>query len=175
MTLAQHRERSSRQARVWIATLSDTRTHQSNSGGAAVHALLEEAGHRIVGQCILREDIRTLTVELQSILAKPDVDVLICTGGTGIAPRDITYEHLQQLYERAIPGFGELFRMLSWGEIGSAALLSRASAGICNKVLIFSIPGSLAAIDLAMRKLILPELSHLLGELDRREMPEEPS
>ena len=173
MTLAEHRDRSPRQASVWIATLSDTRTQQTDTGGATVSALVQEAGHHVVGRSLLREDSRTLAFELRNILSKPELDVLICTGGTGIAPRDIAFEQLQSLYERSIPGFGELFRMLSWEEIGSAALLSRASAGICGKVVIFSVPGSPAAIDLAMHKLILPELMHLLGELDRAEPPGE--
>jgi molybdenum cofactor biosynthesis protein B len=173
MTLAQHRDRSARQASVWIATLSDTRTPQSDHGGAAIRSFLEAASHRVIGASILREDKTSLSVELRKIVAKPKVDVLICTGGTGIAPRDLAYEALQQLYERVLPGFGELFRMLSWQEIGSAALLSRASAGICGSVLIFSLPGSLAAIELAMQQLILPEMQHLLGELDRRNAPGE--
>jgi molybdenum cofactor biosynthesis protein B len=157
---------------VWIATLSDSRNQQTDSGGAAIRLLLEQAAQDVVGSCILREDPETLGVALRHILEKPDINVLLCTGGTGIAPRDLAYELLQPLYERTIPGFGELFRMLSWQDIGSAALLSRASAGIRGHVLIFSIPGAPAAIDLAMRRLILPELSHLLAELDRRDTPE---
>ena len=175
MTLAEHRNRSQRLASVWIATLSDTRTPENDTGGDTIEALVEAAGHRVLGRSLLREDNRTLADEIRQILSTAELDVLICTGGTGVAPRDIACEHLQRLYERSIPGFGELFRMLSWQEIGSAALLSRASAGICGKVLIFSLPGSRGAIELAMRQLILPELMHLLGELERSDAPGEPS
>jgi len=173
MTLAEHRDRSGRLASVWIATLSDTRTPQTDTGGAIINALMEEAGHHVVGRSLLREENQTLPVELRNILSTPALDVLICTGGTGVAPRDIAFEQLQGLYDRPIPGFGELFRMLSWEQIGSAAYLSRASAGIVGKILIFSLPGSRAAIELAMHKLILPELTHLLGELDRTDAPGE--
>jgi molybdenum cofactor biosynthesis protein B len=174
MTLAEHRDRSPRAADSWIATFSDSRTPQTDTGGSAIAGFLEQAGHHVVGRSLVKEDSRTLASELQRILSSNRLDLLICTGGTGIAPRDIAYEHLQTLYERSIPGFGELFRMLSWEEIGSAALLSRASAGVRGDVLIFSLPGSLAAIELAMRRLILPELQHLLGELHRPATGEQP-
>jgi len=169
MTLTAHRQRPTRSARCWIATFTDTRTAQTDTGGELVRALVEEAAHTVLGSSILREERTTLQQGIRSALAQPDLDVLLCTGGTGIAPRDLAYDVLQEIYERPLPGFGELFRMLSWHEIGSASRLSRASAGIVPRTLIFSIPGSRGAIELALRQLILPELPHLLGELQRAE------
>jgi molybdenum cofactor biosynthesis protein B len=167
MTLAEHRGRPTRPARCWIATLSDTRTAANDRGGRRVRQHLEAGGHEILGTSILREAAGSLKRELRALLGSADLDVLLCTGGTGVAPRDNAYDVLQTLYDREIPGFGELFRMLSWKEIGSAALLSRASAGVVGSILVVSIPGSTAAIDLAMSQLVLPELGHLLGELQR--------
>lgn len=175
MTLGEHRDRPTRPARCWIATLSDTRTEATDRGGPRVRQHLESGGHQILGTSIVREDPRTLRRALSDLIGTPDLDVLICTGGTGVARRDTAYEVLRTLYDREIPGFGELFRMLSWQEIGSAALLSRASAGVVGSVLVASLPGSPAAVDLAMQRLLLPELAHLLGELQRPPVPEEPS
>jgi len=171
---AAHRHRFYGPAAAWIATLSDSRNNRTDTGGAAIGTLLEAAGHKVLGTSILREDEDTLIAGLTALLDDPAIDVVLCTGGTGIAPRDRTHDVLQTLYEKTIPGFGELFSMLSWQEIGSAAMASRASAGIARGKLIFAMPGSPAAIDLAMTRLVLPELGHLLGELRRTDHPEEP-
>lgn len=168
MSLKEHRQRASRPARCWIVTLSDTRDPDTDRGGARLRHLLQASGHEVLGATILREDPANLAHDLRRLLDHPDLDALLCTGGTGIARRDLAWDVLQGLYERSLPGFGELFRMLSWEQIGSAAMLSRASAGIVAGRLVFSMPGSLPAIDLALERLILPELGHLLGELQRQ-------
>lgn len=162
-----HDKTTSRKVAAFIATLSDTRSKESDTSGAAIVALLQEHGHQVAGHEILREDAGPLGRSLETLLQRPDFDVLIATGGTGIAPRDVAYEVLAALYERPLPGFGELFRMLSYQEIASAAYLSRASAGVARGKVVFSLPGAQAAVRLAMQKLILPELTHLVNELHR--------
>jgi molybdenum cofactor biosynthesis protein B len=140
-----------------------------------LRAALAGAGHIVSGPRIVREDPEALRRELQALVRTPNVDVVVITGGTGIAPRDRAYDVLSELYIRELPGFGELFRALSYAEIGSAALLSRASAGVVGDTLVFSVPGSRAAVELALEKLILPELGHLVGELRRGSEPESSS
>jgi molybdenum cofactor biosynthesis protein B len=152
-------------ARLAVVTLSDTRTRDTDGSGPRIQQLAEQAGHQIVHYQIMRDEPAKLAELLKQLLARADVDVILTNGGTGISPRDRTLEVVQGLLEQALPGFGELFRMLSWQEIGSAAMLSRAMAGIARGKVIFALPGSTKAVELAMTKLILPELGHLLAEL----------
>ena len=153
--------------RVALVTASDSRTTATNEGGRLLRRLVEDAGFTVVEEALLIEDVPTLRERVAS-LARPAVaDAVLVTGGTGVAPRDRTPEAIAPLYERRLPGFGELFRMLSFQEIGAAAMLSRAEAGVVDGVLVFLLPGSPAAIELAVRKLILPELGHLIGQLRR--------
>jgi molybdenum cofactor biosynthesis protein B len=153
--------------RVVLVTASDSRTPATNDGGRLMRRLVEEAGFTVVEEVLLVEDPPSLRDRVAS-LARPGIaDAVLVTGGTGIAPRDRTPEAIAPLYERRMPGFGELFRMLSFQEIGPAAMLSRAEAGVVGGVLVFLLPGSPAAIELAVRKLIAPELGHLVGQLRR--------
>ena len=175
MSLESHQANAPTSVTVYVATCSDTRDAASDTTGGEIRAALESAGHRVAGSCIWREDGPSLRANLQTLLAGGGFDVLIVNGGTGIAPRDRAYDVLSSLYERQIPGFGEFFRALSFVEIRSAAMLSRASAGIVGGTLVFSIPGSRGAARLAMEKLILPELGHMLGELRRDDQPERAS
>ena len=170
MSIDEHRNRSPRAIAVYIVTFSDTRDESSDATGAGIRVLLENASHRVVGKSIWREEAETLRVEMERLLQRDDFEVVVVNGGTGVAPRDLAYDILAPLYEREIPGFGELFRALSYAEIGSAAMLSRASAGVAHGKLVFSVPGSAGAARLALEKLILPELGHLVGEL-RRDLP----
>jgi molybdenum cofactor biosynthesis protein B len=147
-----------------VLTVSDTRTLETDTGGALVAELLAGAGHPVASRAIVRDEPDEIRRGLESALAAPDVRAVVLTGGTGVAPRDITPETVEPLLERVIPGFGELFRMLSYEEIGSAALLSRALAGLRGGRVVFVLPGSRGAIRLALEKLILPELGHLAGE-----------
>ena len=172
MGLEQHRSAAQPRVSVYVVTLSDTRDASGDTSGQLVRDTLQAAGHHVAGSCILREDAQTLQRGLAEIVAQPGFDVVIVNGGTGIAPRDRAPDVLAALYERTLPGFGELFRALSYAEIGSAAMLSRASAGIARGKLVLSLPGSRAAVRLALEKLILPEIGHLVGELRRPVEPE---
>jgi molybdopterin adenylyltransferase len=172
MGLEQHRSVAPQRVSVYVVTLSDTRDASADTSGQWIRDTLQAAGHRIAGSCILREDAQSLESGLAQILVQPGFDVVIVNGGTGIAPRDRAPDVLARLYDRVLPGFGELFRALSYAEIGSAAMLSRASAGIARGKIVLSVPGSRAAVRLALDKLILPEIGHLVGELRRPAEPE---
>jgi molybdenum cofactor biosynthesis protein B len=148
-----------------IITLSDTRTESTDTSGARIRTLLTGAGHAVAHYAILPDDPALLGLELARLLDRDDIDVILTNGGTGISRRDQTIGVLDKLIEQPLSGFGELFRMLSWNEIGSGAMLSRATAGIGRGKLLFAMPGSTPAVELAMTKLILPELRHLLHEL----------
>ncbi|NNL85654.1 MAG: MogA/MoaB family molybdenum cofactor biosynthesis protein [Myxococcales bacterium] len=164
MSLREHREAAPAAIATAILTVSDTRTLETDSGGALVAELLREAGHPVVSRDIVRDDGDAIREGVLRALEQSDLGALVITGGTGVAPRDVTPESVAPLLEREIPGFGELFRALSYQEIGSAALLSRALAGLRGGRVVFVVPGSRGAVRLAMEKLILPELAHLAGE-----------
>ncbi len=162
-----HRSSAPTSVILFIVTFSDTRDRSTDRGGDLIEELAVAAGHRVQGRAIVREHADRARLEIASLLARDDFDVLIATGGTGIAPRDVAADVLALLYERTLPGFGELFRMLSFAEIGSAAWLSRASAGIARGKAVFSLPGSPGAARLGMERLVLPELGHVVAELRR--------
>jgi molybdenum cofactor biosynthesis protein B len=147
-----------------VITVSDTRTLETDSGGALVAELLEGGGHRVLARRIVPDDAARIREALGGALGEPDCQAVLLTGGTGVAARDVTPEAVRPLLDRELPGFGELFRMLSYEEIGAAALVSRALAGLRGQQLVFALPGSRGAIRLALEKLILPELGHLVGE-----------
>lgn len=155
-------------ARCAVITLSDTRTPQTDRSGRLIQQLLAENGHAVAACHLIPDETEQLTPLVHSLLKRDDVDVILTNGGTGISPRDRTIDALQQLFDKQLPGFGELFRMLSFQQIGSAAMLSRAVAGMAAGKPIFCMPGSTKAVELAMASLILPELRHLLGELHKR-------
>ena len=159
-----HRRAAPRSGPTAVITVSDTRTLETDTGGQRVAELLEGAGHAIASREIVKDAPDEIAAALERALERADVGAVVLTGGTGIAPRDITPEAVAPLLEREIPGFGELFRMLSFEEIGSAALLSRAIAGLARGVVVFVLPGSRGAVSLAMERLILPELGHLAAE-----------
>ncbi len=148
----------------WIITVSDTRTRETDTGGQLLADLLGRGGHPVVGQEIVRDELAAIGAAIDAALVREGVTAVLLTGGTGVAPRDVTPEAVAPRLEREIPGFGELFRALSYQEIGSAALLSRAIAGIAAGRVVVALPGSRAAIQLAMEKLVLPELGHLAAE-----------
>lgn len=151
-----------------IITVSDTRTVATDKSGNLISDLLLMDGHRVVGHVIVRDEVGQIKAGINAAMNNYDVDVILMTGGTGIARRDVTIEIVEQFVEKSIPGFGEIFRMLSFTEdIGSKAILSRATAGICDSKVIFAMPGSTGAVKLAMEKLILPELHHVIAELNK--------
>lgn len=152
-------------ARCGVITLSDTRTIDTDTSGRRIAEMLRDAGHVVAHTTILPDDPAALETELGTLLGRNDIDCVLTNGGTGISRRDQTIGVVDRLLDSPLPGFGELFRMLSWEQIGSGAMLSRATAGVARGKLIFSMPGSTKAVALAMEKLILPELRHLLFEL----------
>jgi|SRR5688500_2758940 len=154
-------------ARCAVVTLSDTRTEATDKSGGRIRELLVSQNHTVAHYTILPDDPARLEPELSRLRDRDDVDVILTNGGTGVSRRDQTIAVVERLIEQPLPGFGELFRMLSWDQIGSGAMLSRAVGGIAHRKLIFAMPGSTPAVELAMTKLILPELSHLLRELKK--------
>ena len=152
--------------RVAIVTASDSRTADTNEGGKTLRRLLEAAGFTVVADAILAEEPAALRDEVARLAR--DSDAVLVTGGTGISPRDRTPEAVTPLFDRRLPGFGELFRALSFQAIGPAAMLSRADAGVVGGALVFLLPGSPGAVELAVEKLIAPELAHAVGQLRRR-------
>jgi molybdenum cofactor biosynthesis protein B len=161
-----HHHRRDAQAKVVtvVITVSDTRTPESDTGGALVAELLSGAGHCVALREIVKDEAAAIAGALQVALDRDDVQAVIFTGGTGVAPRDVTPDTIEPLLDRLVPGFGEFFRALSYEEIGSAALLSRALAGLVAGRVVFVMPGSRGAVKLAMEKLVLPELGHLAAE-----------
>jgi molybdopterin adenylyltransferase len=145
-----------------IVTVSDTRTAETDASGVCIRALLEEAGHRVLSYAILPDEPGRIRAHLEELLALPGLDAIIVNGGTGLAPRDITYEATAALLQKRLDGFGELFRMLSYQQVGSAAMLSRAVAGVAHGKILVLLPGAPAAVELAMQKLLLPELGHMV-------------
>lgn len=147
-----------------IITVSDTRTPETDRGGDRVEELLSAAGHPVVSRLIVPDEGQKIAAALRGCLVRAGVRAVVLTGGTGVAPRDVTPETVEPLLDRIVPGFGELFRALSYEEIGSAALLSRALAGLAAGRVVFVLPGSRGAVTLALTKLILPEIGHLAAE-----------
>jgi len=147
-----------------IVTVSDTRTLETDTGGALVEELLGSADQPVTGRRIVPDEPEAIRGALEAVLADSESRAAVFTGGTGVAPRDVTPDTIEPELERIIPGFGEIFRQLSYEDIGSAAILSRAVAGLCRGKVVFVIPGSRGAVRLAMEKLIVPELGHLAGE-----------
>jgi molybdenum cofactor biosynthesis protein B len=165
----EHKAQSPTSIRCAVVTVSDTRTEATDTGGKAIATLLVEAGHELVAKRILRDEPMLVQQLILGLIADEEarVQAIITTGGTGITSRDSTYEAVVALFEKQLDGFGELFRMLSYQEIGAAAMMSRACAGVLRKRIIVSLPGSENAVRLAMTKLILPELGHLIREVTR--------
>jgi len=151
----------------FVLTVSDTRTDANDTGGQAVRELLERAGHSVSGHAIVKDEPSQVTAIVRRQLADQATQVIITTGGTGISARDTTYEAVTGLLEKQLDGFGELFRMISFHQIGSAAMMSRATAGTVGRKAIFVLPGSPAAVRLAMEKLIVPELGHIVQQLSK--------
>ena len=165
MSSEAHKRDAPRSVRCYVLTISDTRTAATDTSGDAIVALLEAGGHELTGRQIVKDDPEAVR---QVILSQQTAaEVIITTGGTGITSRDSTYEAIVGLLDKRLDGFGELFRMLSYAEIGAAAMLTRACAGTIGRTAIFALPGSEHAVRLGISKLILPELGHVVRELRR--------
>ena len=165
----QHRSEGPASVKIFVVTASDTRTEAEDESGAFLSAAAAKEGHAVVGYRLVKDEPDQIRAALEAAVAAGAEAVLV-NGGTGIAGRDRTYEAVAGLLEKRIDGFGELFRMLSFQEIGSAAMLSRAVGGVWRGAALFSMPGSLAAAKLAWKKLVGPELSHVVREL-RKDAP----
>ena len=166
-TDAIHKSQAPQSVSCYVLTVSDSRTEATDASGRAIADLLTAAGHHLVGRSIVKDnsaDVRS-TVERQVASGEPQV--IITTGGTGISSRDSTFEAIDTLLEKRLDGFGELFRMLSYQEIGSAAMMSRATAGLARGCILVALPGSEAAVRLAMERLLIPELGHLVQQATR--------
>jgi len=166
-TPLEHRATAPRSVGCWVLTISDTKTPETDTSGALIRKLLLDAGHEVVGSTIVRDEPKDVQRVIREACASEAVRAVIATGGTGITSRDSTYEAIEALLDKRLPGFGELFRMLSYEEVGAAAMLSRAQLGIHARRIIVSLPGSPNACRLALEKLLIPELPHLIREVSR--------
>lgn len=164
---AEHRASSPQSLACAVVTVSDTRTLETDSGGQAVIERLIAAGHRVLAREIIPDEPAQMRTLLLAFSDQPDLDAVLLTGGTGISSRDQTFETISSMLTKPLPGYGELFRMLSYQEVGAAAMLSRAVGGLMGKLVVLTMPGSPAAVRLAMEKLVLPELGHLVREARR--------
>ncbi|MFZ3578219.1 MogA/MoaB family molybdenum cofactor biosynthesis protein [Virgibacillus sp. DJP39] len=157
-----------RKAACMVITMSDTRNISTDKSGSLIVDFLEKHGHMVTSRDIVADEKNAIDKKITAGINDPNIDVILTNGGTGIANRDVTIETVKPLLDKEIPGFGEIFRSLSYLEdIGSAAILSRAIAGIANQTVIFAMPGSSGAVRLAMERLILPELSHVIHEINK--------
>jgi molybdenum cofactor biosynthesis protein B len=164
-----HREAAPDTVRVAVLTISDTRTPETDTGGDVVEEAMRGAGHEVVAREIVRDEATSIRTILVALLARSDVDAVVTTGGTGISGRDTTYEVVERMVEKRLDGFGEIFRMLSYEEIGAAAILSRALAGAVGTKLVASLPGSRNAVRLGVEKLLVPEIAHIVFELRKHQ------
>jgi molybdenum cofactor biosynthesis protein B len=164
----QHKEKAAERGPVSIAiiTVSDSRVPETDTNGQYLRGEIESLGHRVVAYHLVKDDAARIA-DLLGQLGAGEAQILLFNGGTGISPRDTTYDVLSRSLEKTLPGFGELFRMLSWEQVGAAAMLSRATAGVYRGKVVISTPGSPAAVRLAWEKLIAPELQHLAWEVSR--------
>lgn len=168
MSTKEHKQEAPKTVNCKVITVSDTRDKDTDKSGRLMMDLLEQAGHKIVDYVIVKDETNPIQTEILKACDRDDIDVILTNGGTGIAKRDVTIETVQTLLEKEIVGFGELFRMLSYQEdIGSAAILSRAIAGVVQNKAVFSTPGSSGAVKLAVNKLILPEIGHVVREIKK--------
>ena len=167
MSVADHREHSPASVSVHVITVSDTRTLDTDTSGQLIVELLEAAGHRVAGRTLLRDEPDDVRSAVAAVAADGLADVVITTGGTGITARDGTFEAVDGLLTKRLPGFGELFRSISYQQIGAAAMLSRATAGLVGRTVVIVLPGSQHAVKLALEELVLPEIGHLVREARR--------
>ena len=165
MSVHEHKEKGKKSIRCFVITVSDTRDESSDTSGQTIKKFLTDEGHQNNGYRIVKDEPGDIKALLEAALAQSDVDAVIVNGGTGISPRDGTFEVVDRFLEKKLDGFGEIFRYLSYLDIGSAAIMSRASAGTARGKVLISLPGSKGAVTLAMEKLILPELRHMVSQL----------
>jgi molybdenum cofactor biosynthesis protein B len=166
-TPREHKATAPKTVGCFVLTVSDTKTPETDTSGTLIRELLTAAGHRVVDSQIVRDEPVQVARIVRDVCARADVQAVVLTGGTGITSRDSTFEAVEALLDKRLPGFGELFRMLSFQEVGAAAMLSRAQMGLHARRIVVSLPGSPNACRLALEKLLIPELGHLLREASR--------
>jgi molybdenum cofactor biosynthesis protein B len=167
MSDLEHKAQAPAAVRCFVLTISDTRTEATDSSGRAIAELLEKAGHVVSARRLVRDDAAAVRNAVEEQLTKGDAAVIVTTGGTGITSRDTTFEAVSGLLEKRLDGFGELFRMLSYEQIGSAAMMSRATAGLARGKILVALPGSEKAVRLALERLLIPELGHLVQQASK--------
>ncbi len=167
MGVDEHREKAPKSVDFAVITVSDTRTEADDLSGKTIIEIMSSFGHRCLRKVIVKDDGSGIQMALRELMEDPRVRAVIVNGGTGVAKRDVTLEAVEEYQEKELPGFGELFRALSYQEIGSAAMLSRAKAYVSEGKPVFCLPGSRNAVALAVGKLIAPELGHLVWEANR--------
>ena len=166
-TPREHKAHAPQSIACFVLTISDTKTPETDTSGALIRELLSTAGHRVTGSAIVRDEPADVQRVVREACEDERVQAVVLTGGTGITSRDSTFEAIEALLDKRLPGFGELFRMLSYQDIGAAAMLSRAQLGIHARRIVVSLPGSPTACRLALEKLLIPELPHLVREVSR--------
>jgi molybdenum cofactor biosynthesis protein B len=165
----EHRQRAgSGPVVVAIVTVSDSRTPETDSNRHYIENRMTDLGHRVAAYRLIKDEPDQVAAVIEELCAMPDVQIILFNGGTGISPRDTTYDVISRYLEKTLPGFGEIFRMISYQEIGAAAMFSRATAGVCRGTLLVSMPGSSGAVRTALEKLIIPEINHLAWEIVRK-------
>ena len=165
MSVHEHKEKAKRSVRCFVVTVSDTRDESTDTSGQTIKQFLTGEGHSLEGYRIVKDEPVQIDALLNEVLGNSDIEAVIVNGGTGIAPRDGTYEVVSRFIEKNLDGFGEIFRYLSYLDIGSAAIMSRAAAGTARGKVLISLPGSKGAVTLAMEKLILPEIRHMVSQI----------
>ena len=165
MSVHEHKEKAKSSVRCFVVTVSDTRDESTDTSGQTIKQFLTGEGHSVEGYRIVKDEPVQIDALLNEVLGNSDIEAVIVDGGTGIAPRDGTYEVVSRFIEKNLDGFGEIFRYLSYLDIGSAAIMSRAAAGTARGKVLISLPGSKGAVTLAMEKLILPELRHMVSQI----------
>jgi molybdopterin adenylyltransferase len=164
-----HREKAGHgPVTVAIVTVSDTRTPETDQNRQYIEGRMQALGHRVAAYRLIKDEPDQVEAALDELAGMPGVQIVLFNGGTGISPRDTTYDVVSRKLEKTLPGFGELFRMLSYSEVGAAAMFSRATGGVYRQTLIFSMPGSPNAVQVALEKLLIPELNHLAWEIARK-------
>ncbi len=167
MSYLEHKEKAPRSVSCVVLTISDSRTEEDDESGQLIKQRLSDNGHRIMAYAILKDEPDAIEKKIYELLGQAELQVIIINGGTGISHRDITIETVSPLLEKKLDGFGELFRFLSYQEIGTASVMSRAVAGVVRGKVILCLPGSPGAVNLAMDKIILPEIGHMVREATR--------
>ena len=167
MGYQQHRQESPRSVNCAVVTISDSRTEKTDESGRFIRQKLSEKGHQVIDYCILRNNAGEIRKKIEELMGLKELQVIITSGGTGIGRRDITVETIEPLLEKRLDGFGELFRLLSYQEIASGSIMSRATGGVAGGRVILCLPGSLGAVTVALEKIILPEIGHLVREASR--------